>query len=84
MRLSEFADKRIINVYNGEILGSAGESDLLIDPQNGQILEIILNSAPRLINRSEKHSWSIPWSAVKKIGPEIIVVDIEDNAIAQR
>ena len=84
MRLSEFAEKRIINVYNGEILGSAGESDLLIDPDNGQILEIILNSTPRLMTRGDKHSFSIPWNSVKKIGPEIIVVDIDDNSLAHR
>lgn len=84
MRLSEFAEKRIINIYNGEILGSAGESDLLIDPTNGHILEIILSSSPRLMNRGEKHSLTIPWSAVKKVGPEIIVVDIEDSGISHR
>jgi YlmC/YmxH family sporulation protein len=78
MRLSEFATKRIINIYNGEILGSAGDADLLIDPSDGRILEIILQPSSRLLNRSEKHSLTIPWSAVKKIGPEIIVVDVEE------
>jgi YlmC/YmxH family sporulation protein len=84
MRLSEFADKRIINLFNGEIMGSAGDSDLLIDPSDGHILEIILQPPTRLMTRGEKQSLSIPWSAVKKIGPEIIVVDIEDADISHR
>jgi YlmC/YmxH family sporulation protein len=84
MRLSEFAQKKIINVYNGEILGSAGESDLLIDPADGRILEIILQPPGRLINRADKHPVSIPWSAVKKVGPEIIVVDSEEGDIFRR
>ena len=84
MRLSEFAQKKIINIYNGEILGSAGDSDLLIDPADGRILEIILQPPGRLISRSDKHPISIPWSAVKKVGPEIIVVDSGEGDIFRR
>jgi len=85
MRLSEFAQKKIINIYNGEVLGSAGDSDLLIDPADGRILEIILQPPGRLISRSsDKHPISIPWSAVKKVGPEIIVVDSEEGDIFRR
>lgn len=47
MRLSEFADKRIINLYDGEIMGSAGDSDLLIDPADGRIVEIVLQPPAR-------------------------------------
>ena len=50
MRLSEFADKRIINLYDGEIMGSAGDSDLLIDPADGRIVEIVLQPPARLVN----------------------------------
>lgn len=41
MRLSELASKRIINLYNGEIIGTAGDSDLMIDPASGLITEIV-------------------------------------------
>lgn len=84
MRLSEFAEKRIINLFNGEIIGSAGDSDLLIDPTDGHILELIIQEPTRLMSRNEKRSISIPWSAVKKIGPEIIVVDIDDSHLLHR
>ena len=84
MRLSEFADKRINNLYDGEIMGSAGDSDLLIDPADGRIVEIVLQPPARLVNRGEKRSISIPWEAVKKVGPEIIVVDIDNNGLSHR
>ena len=75
MRLSELANKRIINLFNGEIIGSAGDSDLMIDPQSGSISEITVPMGRhRNANRSEL---SIPWTAIRKIGPEVIVVDIE-------
>ena len=84
MRLREFADKRIINLYDGEIMGSAGDSDLLIDPADGRIVEIVLHPPARLVNRGEKRSISIPWEAVKKVGPENIVVDIDNNGLSHR
>ena len=74
MRLSELAQKRIINVYDGEIMGTAGESDLLIEPITGAIAEIIVPAGRGI---SGKHGGSIPWSSVKKVGAEVIVVDVE-------
>ena len=74
MRLSELVGKRIINLYDGEIIGMAGESDLLIDSASGLISEIII---PPGRGAAARHPLSIPWSAVRKIGPEVIVVDIE-------
>jgi YlmC/YmxH family sporulation protein len=83
MRLSEFAGKKIINIYDGDILGTAGESDLLVDPITGEIAEIILppgRGAGFFSGAaSGRRQLSIPWEAVKKIGSEIIVVDIDED-----
>ncbi len=78
MRLSEFAEKKIINLYDGDILGNAGDSDLLIEPESGRIVEIIL-PPPRSFfgGASQRRQISIPWTAVKKVGAEVVVVDIE-------
>jgi len=75
MRLSELAQKRIINVYDGEIMGLAGESDLVIEPLTGSIVEIIIPPGRGIANN--RRGASIPWSAVKKVGAEVIVVDVE-------
>ena len=86
LRLSDFAEKKIINIFDGEILGTAGESDLLIDADNGQIIEIIIppQRGFSAITNNPRRQISIPWTAVKKIGSEIIVVDIDDNGKYQR
>ena len=77
MRLSEFAEKRILNLYDGEILGSIGDSDLVVDPDSGMILEILVQGSK---GRKNTHrSVSVPWSAVKKVGSEVVVVEIEEN-----
>lgn len=81
MRLSEFADKRIINIYDGDIMGRAGDSDLLIEPESGRIQEIIL-PPPRgfaIFTTGNRRQLSIPWQAVKKVGAEVVVVDIDEN-----
>ena len=81
MRLSEFAKKRLINITTGEIMGSAGDCDLLIDPANGRIIELQLQIANSLLSRSEKRTVSIPWSAVQKVGPEIIIIDMDTDLL---
>ncbi|MDO4581328.1 MAG: YlmC/YmxH family sporulation protein [Bacillota bacterium] len=78
MRLSEFADKRIINIFDGDILGIAGDSDLLIEPDSGRILEIIVPAGRGFGGAARRQQLVIPWSAVKKVGSEVIVVELED------
>jgi len=76
MRLSEFAEKRIINIATGEILGSAGDCDLLIDPASGKIMQLhIQMGGGGLLNKGEKQIITVPWAAIQKVGPEIIVID---------
>ena len=76
MRLSEFAEKRLINIASGEIMGFAGDCDLLIDQESGRIIEMQLQTGGGFLNRAEKHTIAIPWSAVQKVGPEVIVIDM--------
>ncbi|MDO4732017.1 MAG: YlmC/YmxH family sporulation protein [Bacillota bacterium] len=81
MRLSEFAEKRIINVFDGELMGAIGDSDLLLDEESGRIQEILVPPSRRGLNR---HPCSIPWPAVKKVGAEIVVVDVESSDVYYR
>ncbi|MDD2569389.1 MAG: YlmC/YmxH family sporulation protein [Clostridia bacterium] len=80
MRLSELMGKRIVNIFDGDILGTVGDSDLVINPENGDIQAIILPHAGEgLLSRGERRVLNIPWSAVYKVGAEVIVVDLENN-----
>ena len=84
MRLSQLLGKRIINIYDGEIMGLVGDSDLVVNPETGAIEGIILPFRPaggstgsRLLRGENKHILNIPWEKVCKIGSEVIVVDID-------
>ena len=83
MRLSQLLGKRIINIFDGEILGLVGDADLVVDPADGTIEEIVI---PRRAEQpfSERRRFigdrrllPIPWDKVCKVGSEVIVVDID-------
>jgi YlmC/YmxH family sporulation protein len=77
MRFSEFGGKEIIDLNNGERLGVVGNSDLVIDPETGDILSIILPASSFLSFGKKREEIVIPWKAIRKIGPEMIIVEIE-------
>lgn len=83
MLLSDLAGKEIINLYDGEKLGLIGEADLTISA-NGNIEAIILNSRGGIggffNNSGERESIVIPWQAVKKVGSEVIIVDMHSKS----
>lgn len=78
MRLSELAGKEIINIFDGVRLGTIGESDLVIDPMTGEVASIVLPQRSGFWNNwLERRELVIPWSTVKKIGNEVIIVDLD-------
>ncbi len=79
MRLSELMGKRIVNIYDGEILGLVGDCDLVVDPEDGRIEAILLPCRGEGRRFSlEKRLLNIPWSSVCKIGSEVIVVELQE------
>ncbi|MFZ5592537.1 MAG: YlmC/YmxH family sporulation protein [Bacillota bacterium] len=80
MRMMELAGKEIINFHNGARLGVVGESDLDIDISSGRIRAIILPRRNNLLNFwLDKQHMVIPWEAVRKIGREVIIVDLDQT-----
>lgn len=79
MKLSNLAGKEIINLYDGARLGMIGESDLLIDTQSGRVESIIIPTSGTLINLfNRQKELIIPWRAIKKVGNEVIIVELEE------
>jgi len=78
LRMAELAGKEVINLTNGARLGVVGESDLAIDVQSGQVQALIL---PRRVGLtgwwSRAGALVIPWEAVRKIGNQVIIVELE-------
>lgn len=80
MRLSELIGKDIINIVDGARLGTVGDSDLIINPETGQVESIILPNYGGFLGLLKNRSQMIiPWEAVKKIGSEVIVVELDLN-----
>lgn len=76
MRLSELASKEIINLSDGGRLGPLGDTDLVFDPDTGQIESIVVPLRGRLSRRSEETV--IAWRAIRRVGPEVLIVDLDE------
>lgn len=76
MRFSEFSGKEIINLDNGERVGIVAQSDLVIDPENGEIESIVLPATSFLRLGKKRDEIVIPWNTIRKIGPEMIIIEL--------
>lgn len=81
MLMSDLVGKEIVNLTDGAKLGSVGETDLVISPETGQIESLILPNRGYLggLFGGERDYLVIPWPAVKKIGSEVIIVDMGES-----
>ena len=80
MRLSKLAGKEIINMHDGGRLGVVAETDLVIEQESGQLESIIIPNHGNFFSifNDEKYLF-IPWQAIKKIGSEVIIVDLNNT-----
>jgi len=78
MLLGDLQQKDVVNVVDGSKLGRI--SNLEIDPLNGKILSITVQTNLRLANFfSGNNNIIIPWNQIVKIGGEVVIVNY--NAI---
>jgi len=78
LRLNELVGKEMVNIYDGMRMGTVGESDMVVDHESGKILSIILPNRGNMLNFwTDRQKLVIPWESVKKIGREVIVVEID-------
>lgn len=81
MRMCDLVGKEIVNIYNGARLGVVGESDMVIDKESGEIQSIILPKKSNFINLwVDRLQLIIPWEAVRKIGSEVIIVELDQTS----
>ena len=84
MLLSDLAGKEIINLYDGAKLGLVGDADLDISI-NGSVEAIILTSRGGFSGLwgsrgdREREILVIPWQTIKKIGSEVIIIDLNNK-----
>lgn len=73
MRYSDLAGKEIIDIDEGARIGVISETDLIIDCERGTVRSIIIPTRGRFWGRREL---VIPWTGIKKIGVDLIIVDM--------
>ena len=74
-RLSEIRCKEVINVADGCRLGFA--EDFEIDLQDGRLCALIIPGPCRFFGLfGREYDYVVPWCALRKIGGDIILVDI--------
>lgn len=79
-RSSELRQKEVINMSDGRRLGFV--SDVEIDLENGRIEAIIIPGGGRIFGIIGKdNELVIPWDRIKKIGEDIILVEMDDRYI---
>ena len=74
----DFRDKEVINVCDCKCLGIV--CDLEIDEKDGCINAIVVPGPGKLLGCfGRDYELYIPWCKIVKIGPDIILVDIEEK-----
>lgn len=79
VRLSDLIGKDIVNIQNGSRLGTVADSDLVVNLDTGEIDSIILPSRGGILNIWDRSNLTIPWASVRKIGSEVIIVELDDS-----
>lgn len=76
IRVSELKTRDVINIDDGRRLGLIRDIDL--DVVEGRVKAIILPGTPRFLGFfGRRDDLIIPWEKIKKIGVDVILVDLE-------
>lgn len=79
MRLTEIANKELVDLNEGCFWGPVGRADLLIDESSGEINAIVLTGRGGFMGLSPGEDVIIPWSSVIKAGKDVIILDIDPS-----
>lgn len=73
-RALTFKQKEVINLNDGKRLGYV--QDVEADFESGEITAIVVPGTQKLFSVGNKNDIVIPWSKIKRIGEDIILVEI--------
>ncbi|HWQ43864.1 MAG TPA: YlmC/YmxH family sporulation protein [Desulfosporosinus sp.] len=79
MRISDLRLLDVVNVKDGRRLGPIKDLDL--DLERGSVKGIVLPGPSRswgFFGSSKTEDFFVPWDRVKKIGVDVILVDVND------
>lgn len=80
MRLSDLTGKEVINLGDGARLGVIDECELTFDAKTGRIDSLMIPNRSGIFRIfSDNRSSTIPWQAIKRIGDDVIIVDLNNS-----
>lgn len=75
-RFTELRCKEVICLSDGRRLGFI--SDVLVEVPEGSVCAIVVPGPCRVLGlMGRKEDYVIPWSCVRRIGPDIVLVDVQ-------
>lgn len=78
VKFSELLCKEVITVCDGRRLGYI--SDARIELPDGQLCAIVVPGPCRILGVcGRRDDYVIPWHCIKRIGPEIVLVDVKPD-----
>ena len=79
MKFSDLQCKEVICICDGRRLGYI--SDVHIDMPEGQICAIVVPGPCRILGMfGRKEDYLIPWSSIRRVGPDIVLVDVRPDS----
>lgn len=79
VKISDLRVREVINLADGRRLGPIKDID--IDLEQGRISAIILPGAGKLLSFfGREEEIVVPWEKIKRIGVDVILVDLRDIA----
>lgn len=78
MKFTDLQCKEVICVSNGQRLGFV--ADVLVEVPEGNICAIVVPCRSRLPGGfGRREDYLIPWNAIKRIGPDIVLVEVKPD-----
>ena len=80
MRFEDLSGREIVNICNGMRLGDIGDCDILIDESTGKIEFLMIPNRKSQFSFFGERSWiELSWESVKRIGSDLVIVEIESQ-----
>ena len=76
VRFTQLQCKEVICISDGRRLGFI--SDVVVEVPDGKLCAIVVPGPGRLLGVLGRHEdFLIPWDCIRRIGPDIVLVDIK-------
>ena len=83
MRFSEVCEKEVIIVKDCCYIGHV--QDIVFDSECGKICDIIVPGPGKYLGcLCRDYEYCIPWVKILKIGPDIVLVDMDEEAMRRK